>query len=641
MNSTGHLTNDLLNQKYKTVHFYRWRCVVIRDLIGTFSQFVFNLFRKMTQDQGQLSKNTSDNNKDDKQNTKWERKDKDMQPTKVVIRRLPPTMTGEEFLEQISPLPENDYIYFVKGDLSLCHYAFSRGYINFVHADDVIVFKEKFDNYIFVDSKGNEYPAVVEFALFQKIPKNKVKKKDTKIGTIEDDADYKKFLDELLNPPEVTVRTVEQYLEEMEKRDKSRDGCRVTTPLIEYIKQKKLEKQKVREERREERRRREIERRRQREEERRRKRIEKERERQREKEKEKRKERVKEKAADEEQTKDREQQVQVKLLRNTTRGDYPERDTAKDRGSDKKVRPRPSDDDRRARKDSNASRDGRSDSESKIGKDRYSERKETSSRMRDRNEDRSKYKREDRFSERMRDRDNPRDRNQDRDRDRDRDRDSYSYRNKDKDRTRMTGRDDSTKDREKYKDRTKDRNLAKDKPRESEKARSESENTRDRDRDGRDPDEKRSTAAKVGSSRMHSPPSKHYSEDSVIDANTKGEKARSKTGDNRTSDSSVGSKQTADDTKVSDRRLKSAAKTTDAADTTQRDGGSGETQSTDRPKRAAEVSERDKRRIRNKDRPDMPRYTPGQRSRVAGTAEASANSSRSSSRSNEEEPATK
>lgn len=35
----------------------------------------------------------------------------------VVIRRLPPTMTEEQFVEQISPLPDHDYMYFVKADM--------------------------------------------------------------------------------------------------------------------------------------------------------------------------------------------------------------------------------------------------------------------------------------------------------------------------------------------------------------------------------------------------------------------------------------------------------------------------------------------------------------------------------------------
>lgn len=39
---------------------------------------------------------------------------------------------------------------------------------------------------------GLEYPAVVEFAPFQKIAKKKVKKKDAKTGSIEDGESFSK-----------------------------------------------------------------------------------------------------------------------------------------------------------------------------------------------------------------------------------------------------------------------------------------------------------------------------------------------------------------------------------------------------------------------------------------------------------------
>lgn len=34
---------------------------------------------------------------------------KDLPPCKVVVRRLPPTMAVEQFLDQVSPVPEHDY----------------------------------------------------------------------------------------------------------------------------------------------------------------------------------------------------------------------------------------------------------------------------------------------------------------------------------------------------------------------------------------------------------------------------------------------------------------------------------------------------------------------------------------------------
>lgn len=72
----------------------------------------------------------------------------------VVIRRLPPTLTKDAFINQTSPLPEYDYFYFVRPDKSLGQFAFSRAYINFTKQEDIFTFKEQFDNYTFLDKKG-------------------------------------------------------------------------------------------------------------------------------------------------------------------------------------------------------------------------------------------------------------------------------------------------------------------------------------------------------------------------------------------------------------------------------------------------------------------------------------------------------
>ena len=48
--------------------------------------------------------------------------------------------------------------------------------------------------YLFV--LGNEYPAVVEFAPFQRLPKKRLgRKKDAKMGTLEQDPAYVSFLE--------------------------------------------------------------------------------------------------------------------------------------------------------------------------------------------------------------------------------------------------------------------------------------------------------------------------------------------------------------------------------------------------------------------------------------------------------------
>ncbi|XP_027500950.1 regulator of nonsense transcripts 3B, partial [Corapipo altera] len=182
----------------------------------------------------------------------------------VVIRRLPPSLTKEQLEEHLQPLPEHDYFEFFANDSSLYPHMFSRAYINFKNQEDIVLFRDRFDGYVFVDHKGQEYAAIVEFAPFQKAAKKKSKKKDAKTGTIEDDPEYKKFLESYSADDEKLTSTPETLLEEIEARNKELIAKK-TTPLLNFLKNK----QRLREEKREERRRRELERKRQREEERR------------------------------------------------------------------------------------------------------------------------------------------------------------------------------------------------------------------------------------------------------------------------------------------------------------------------------------------------------------------------------------
>jgi hypothetical protein len=56
---------------------------------------------------------------------------------KVVIRKLPPSLTSEDFLEIISPVPAYYDFYFVRADWSLGAEATSRAYIEFKNQEDV------------------------------------------------------------------------------------------------------------------------------------------------------------------------------------------------------------------------------------------------------------------------------------------------------------------------------------------------------------------------------------------------------------------------------------------------------------------------------------------------------------------------
>ncbi|NXN92944.1 REN3A protein, partial [Rhinopomastus cyanomelas] len=202
-----------------------------------------------------------------------QREEKKTALSKVVIRRLPPCLTKEQLEEQLHPLPAHDYFEFCTADPSLYPHLYSRAYINFRNPEDILLFRDRFDGYVFIDNKGLEYPAVVEFAPFQKISKKKLKKKDAKAGSIEEDPEYRKFLESYCADEEKICANPEILLGEIEAKTRELIARR-TTPLLEYIKNRKLEKQRIREEKREERRRRELEKKRLREEEKRKRREE-------------------------------------------------------------------------------------------------------------------------------------------------------------------------------------------------------------------------------------------------------------------------------------------------------------------------------------------------------------------------------
>ncbi|CAB3374941.1 Hypothetical predicted protein [Cloeon dipterum] len=180
-------------------------------------------------------------------------------PTKVVIRHLPAMMTEETFIEEVSPLPKYDYLSFVNADPELGQFAFSRAYINFCNQEDIFIFTEKFDGYVFVDSKGDEHSAIVEFAPFQKTPKKANRKKDNKCGTIETDSEYLKFLEiyEKSNDSETPPSSAVENLEEINAKERelkaNKGGAKVSTPLLDYLRKKKEDRIRIREERKEER----------------------------------------------------------------------------------------------------------------------------------------------------------------------------------------------------------------------------------------------------------------------------------------------------------------------------------------------------------------------------------------------------
>lgn len=182
-------------------------------------------------------------------------------PLKVIVRGLPPYFTEEEFLENVNPLPLHNYFRFVPADTKLGPNANGRCYIKFLEPEELFKFMERYNRYVFVDRKGHESMAFVEYAPFQKIPKASGRKADPKAGTLADDPDFKKYLESLESgiDNEKTSNSIENYLEEIKVREKeaesSKSGPKVITPLIEYVRQKREERRVFAEAKKEDRRR--------------------------------------------------------------------------------------------------------------------------------------------------------------------------------------------------------------------------------------------------------------------------------------------------------------------------------------------------------------------------------------------------
>ncbi|XP_030032522.1 regulator of nonsense transcripts 3B-like isoform X3 [Manduca sexta] len=192
----------------------------------------------MTEDQDAKDSQSDSGNKAFANKNK-DRKTKAQRPLiKIILRRLPPTMTEESFMEQVSPIPEHDYFYFARPDPSLGNNLYSRAYINFVNVDDIFLFKDKFDGYVFLDDKGVEYVGIVEYAPFQRIPKKK-KKKDPKCGTIESDPIYQEFMENLTKEPETENQPKLEYAYPV---NDANDKKVQSTPLLEYLAARKQDK---------------------------------------------------------------------------------------------------------------------------------------------------------------------------------------------------------------------------------------------------------------------------------------------------------------------------------------------------------------------------------------------------------------
>ncbi|KAI4180541.1 MAG: hypothetical protein L6R41_007179 [Letrouitia leprolyta] len=168
---------------------------------------------------------------------------------KIVIRRLPPGLTEEEFQMSLGEdwkvgSGKVDWASYKPGKVSKDPNKPSkpsRAYLNLTNQEYISILSDTVRNTTFNDSKNSAKdtvlrgPPSVEFAPYNKVPRTKVRK-DARQGTIDQDPEFIEFLESLTNPvpkpPSVDQPTA---------TGKSKEKV-TTTPLIQFLKDKKANK---------------------------------------------------------------------------------------------------------------------------------------------------------------------------------------------------------------------------------------------------------------------------------------------------------------------------------------------------------------------------------------------------------------
>ncbi|KAK2658904.1 hypothetical protein Ddye_005437 [Dipteronia dyeriana] len=165
-----------------------------------------------------------------------------LQRTKVVIRHLPPPLSQSDFLALIHDriVDRHNWFAFRPGKSSHKQQRHARAYLDFKRPEDVLEFAELLDGHVFVNDKGAQFKAIVEYAPSQRAPKP-CSKKDSREGTIYKDPDYLEFL-KLIAKPVEHLPSAEIQLErkEAELAGAAKEPP-VVTPLMEYVRNKRAE----------------------------------------------------------------------------------------------------------------------------------------------------------------------------------------------------------------------------------------------------------------------------------------------------------------------------------------------------------------------------------------------------------------
>ncbi|KAI1780889.1 Smg-4/UPF3 family-domain-containing protein [Hypoxylon cercidicola] len=170
---------------------------------------------------------------------------------KIIVRRLPPGMVEAEFWailgdEWKAGKGKVDWTRFQDGHISQDPSNPStpaRCYLHLLRNEDIAVLAEIVQRSTWEDEKRSfNDPALVglpyvDVSVYQKVPTTK-RRIDSKQGTIDQDPDFMAFLDSLTQDPAVKEVDADQVAEDSGKADVKV----TTTPLVEYLKEKKANK---------------------------------------------------------------------------------------------------------------------------------------------------------------------------------------------------------------------------------------------------------------------------------------------------------------------------------------------------------------------------------------------------------------
>ncbi|KAG6212164.1 hypothetical protein E4U35_000089 [Claviceps purpurea] len=170
---------------------------------------------------------------------------------KLVIRRLPPGMTEQELVTILGPDWEVnrgkvDWSSYAPGKISTDPSKPSRpsrAYLHLMRKDDIMSLSEVVRNATWEDAKATFNssalvgPPVLEFSLYKKIGATK-KRTDARQGTIDQDPEFMAFLESLANPA-----PMRESIDVEDPNDMIRPVKKLTTtPLVEYLREKKANK---------------------------------------------------------------------------------------------------------------------------------------------------------------------------------------------------------------------------------------------------------------------------------------------------------------------------------------------------------------------------------------------------------------